>query len=524
MFTSSTFSSVKSEDTPSLFDSGSSIHATSDTSSNRGSIISNASNRTTKFLSRRSHSSLRSAAGIDDLNLDDDVPPIPSDRASISSASKQKGAFMCGFCKEENIQKTCTRKNDLKRHIEDFHNMNAQWFCRHRGCQIVFDWQTAYKAHLKHAHGGSRMSLDDAKVNLCPQTVFACGFENCFHVFESPTDEDIGATFKDYVAHVVKHFDEGVNSGEWTYSARVRNLLRQSGVLRAWTNSTWSEADRSQLKWHPQSTAVMRKRLETRHIGDLQLLIQYAVALGSDPTSIHAFREDFVTPIADHCQMNIHGHRPRPQPAAISPPAPPAPTESDPFSFKISRGSNPGLAAYLASQRRVYVPRPSTRSGRSARAPQPGILANARSHPAMASQYSFQGHATPSLYDAGSQQHHARPQPQQHHAQHQNMRSHPQSHHAQSFGIITQVEGDIDSGSMRGFRGLPQSSTSETDIDMGDSQMMNSDFMHQQDFSTTFLPPNLPNSSTSSDDCHLLTSPTMLEHSQYGTYPGPHAF
>ncbi|CAI0651908.1 unnamed protein product [Colletotrichum noveboracense] len=353
---SSTQSSILSDES-SVWDTQS-IRTFSDTSSITGSIMSNVSRGTSKILGRRSQSSSASAAAQaqaaqqaaqtqEQQSWDSSTPEAAS---STSSASKQKGAFMCGFCKEEDITKTCTRKNDLKRHIEDFHNVNAQWFCRHRGCQMVFDWQGAYKTHLKQAHGGSRMSLDEAKVNLCPQVVFACGFDNCLQVFEAQGDSDASSTFKEYVSHVVKHFDEGTNSGEWSYSARIRNLLRQSQVQSAWNESMWNEASRTSLQWNPQTSGILRKRLECRHIGDLKLLIQYAFLLGTDASSIGKFREDFITPVADTCTMHMSGHRSRQQ--SMAPPEP-----ADPFSFKISRGANPQLAAYMASQRRVYVPR-----------------------------------------------------------------------------------------------------------------------------------------------------------------------
>ncbi|KAK1994054.1 hypothetical protein LX36DRAFT_683910 [Colletotrichum falcatum] len=362
---SSAQSSILSDDHSSVWDTQSVRTFSSDASSITGSIISNVSRGTSKILGRRSQSSSAAAAAQAQAQAaqhDAQTPreeswndgptssnPAPDAASSATSASKQKGAFMCGFCKEEDITKTCTRKNDLKRHIEDFHNVNAQWFCRHRGCQMVFDWQGAYKTHLKQAHGGSRMSLDEAKVNLCPQVVFACGFDNCLQVFEAQGDSDASSTFKEYVSHVVKHFDEGSNSGEWSYSARIRNLLRQNQVQAAWNESVWNEASRTTLQWSPQTSGVLRKRLECRHIGDVKLLVQYALMLGSDSGPIK-FREDFVTPVVDTCTLHMPGHRSRQQSVA-------APEPADPFSFKISRGANPALAAYMASQRRVYVPR-----------------------------------------------------------------------------------------------------------------------------------------------------------------------
>ncbi|KAL9489653.1 hypothetical protein ACSS6W_001930 [Trichoderma asperelloides] len=347
MLSSGNISSGSShDDSSNMFDSTSSNNAFSDTSSTCGSVTSNVSPRASHRRKPNASPSTTRAS----ISLTDESSWDVEDATPAATAPKQKGSFTCGFCLEEGIQKTCTRKNDLKRHMEDFHHTNAQWFCRHRGCQMVFDWQTAYKAHLKNSHGGSRMNLDDAKVPLCPQTVFACGFENCLQVFEAPSDVHAGPTFKEYVSHVVKHFDEGASSGQWSYSARMRNLLRQSSVLNAWSQSLWPDGDPSRLRWNSQTSSVLRKRLETRHLGDLQFLVQYAIALGSSPNgAIQNFRADFVTPIRSECRLAIHGHS-----RASAAPTP----EADHMQYNMSTGgANPAMIAYY--QRHAYMPQPA---------------------------------------------------------------------------------------------------------------------------------------------------------------------
>jgi hypothetical protein len=530
VFTSSTRSSVKSEDAISVFDSGSSIRTGSDKSSTRGSIISNVS---AKFLSRKSRPSVTStpaaaaaAASIsssssaaDGLSWDtDDAATINSVDSGLTTGSggpKQKGTFMCGFCKEEGIQKTCTRKNDLKRHIEDFHNMNAQWFCRHRGCQMVFDWQTAYKTHLKQSHGGSRMSLDDAKVDLCPQTVFACGFDTCTAVLEAPADDDAAATFKEFVAHVVKHFDETAAAGEWTYSARIRNLLRQTGVSRAWNNSSWPEADRDRLTWHPQTSGVLRKRLETRHIGDLQVLIKNAILTGSNPAAVHKFGDDFGTPVRDTCQLMIPGHKIRAPSAGPGP----LPVDAEP-EFKISRGANPSLAAYLATQRRVYVPRPPVRAGRSARPP---VRAMSSAAP-MAPQFDYAANPGAPLYDARQQQ--QQQQQQQQHQQQQQQQQYAVMSHPHHGGIIAD--------DMRSLRSLAGHGP-DGDVEMGDAASAH----HLVDTSGYMPPHQQPQHGNFShygpgamqqqhaaepvNDCNLSSTPTGLDqHGQFVPYGATH--
>ncbi|KAJ4315500.1 hypothetical protein N0V84_008326 [Fusarium piperis] len=491
VLSSSTYSSVKSEDAASLFDTASVRTFSSDNSSVRGSIISNVSARTAKLLGRRSNQSTRPSTS-QSTHREEEASTTPSGDSATPAphAPKQKGSFTCGFCREEDIQKTCTRKNDLKRHIEDFHNTNAQWFCRHSDCNMVFDWQTAYKTHLKQAHGGSRMTLDEAKVNLCPQTVFACGFENCPQVFEAPSDDDADSTFKEFVAHVVKHFDEGSNSGEWTYSGRMRNLLKQSGLVRAWANSSWPEEERNRLQWHPQSSGVLRKRLETRHLGDLQLMVQYAIALGSEPSSITKYREDFINPVKDQCRQPIPGHKSRAPPLPPSGPSP----DADQYQFRISRGTNPNLAAYLASQRRVYVPRPGpVRSGRSARPPR---------------------HTMPATTAA--------PGPMPHHFQYANM---PQAHmydprQQQQFAMMQQATGGIIAEDLRSLRSIANSMP-EQDIDMNDADMMDAGFMQEPAFSAPYDPQSM---TTSASDGSCLTPTTPIsQQMSFGGYDSAYA-
>ncbi|KAH6990291.1 hypothetical protein EDB80DRAFT_755773 [Ilyonectria destructans] len=488
--TSSTLSSVKSEDAASIFDAASIRTFSSDTSSVTGSIISNVSARTAKLLGRRPQSS---AASTKSSIRDDDASSITTcgESTTASNAPKQKGSFTCGFCREEDIQKTCTRKNDLKRHIEDFHNMNAQWFCRHRGCTMVFDWQTAYKTHLKQAHGGSRMALDDAKVNLCPQTIFACGFENCNSVFESPSDDDADSTFKEFVGHVVKHFDEGNNSGEWSYSARIRNLLRQAGLVNAWANSSWHDEERNHLQWHPQSSGIMRKRLETRHLGDLQLLVQYAIALGSEPSTIQKYREDFITPIKDECRQPIPGHKSRAPPLPPSAPAP----DPDQYQFRISRGTNPNLAAYMATQRRVFVPRPGpVRAGRSARPPRHAVPTNVATQGTMAPQFRYPNMPTAPMFDPRQQQ---------------------------QYAMMSQSTGGIIAEDLRSLRSMA-SSNPEQDIEMGDSDMMDTGYMQEQAFSAPYGAGGIP--SPAPDSSCITPGTPMEQHMGFATYDSAHAY
>lgn len=359
MSTQTYASSALSDEPASIFDSGASMKSFSDTASIFSTTSSKAAARSSTCLQTQSDASdIQTGQRGSQENSPSSALMTPNSAQSTESAStptattatpRHKASFMCSFCKEVGIPKTCTRKNDLKRHIEDFHHTDAQWVCRYRGCQLVFDWQTAYKAHLKAEHGGSRMSPDEAKVNLCPQVVFACGFEHCLQVFEACDEADAAHVFKEYVTHIVKHFDDGTQSGDWTYSRRMRNLLSQAHVHGAWASSGLDSVGRARLDWDPQTSCVLRKRLECRHVKDPALLVHYAISLGSsDLAAPPSLPPDFVTPVRDTCAEPGH--------ASLKRPLAPQDSPSDQFNFRISRGANPALAQYFNAQRRIYVP------------------------------------------------------------------------------------------------------------------------------------------------------------------------
>ncbi|KAG6120067.1 hypothetical protein E4U14_004241 [Claviceps sp. LM454 group G7] len=208
-----------------------------------------------------------------------------SGRRSKASQKPQKSDYPCGICAEENILKTCTRRNDLRRHIENFHNRNAIWFCQHPGCKMGFDWQGAYQIHLRTAHGRSHMNVDEAMIKVCPQKVFACGFESCIRVFECSSESDAGTTLKEYSGHVVKHFDEGSTTVRWSYSTRIRNLLRQSQVAAFWERA-WSDRQQPRLQWDTQRSMAARKTLEAGIVEELPFLVHFLIVLGSSGSNM----------------------------------------------------------------------------------------------------------------------------------------------------------------------------------------------------------------------------------------------
>lgn len=264
-----------------------------------------------------------------------------TEKPSSALSSSHRLDYACGFCAEEGIRKTCTRRNDLRRHIENFHNKNAVWFCQHPGCEMAYDWQGAYQMHLKTAHGRSHMNVDEAMVKICPQTVFACGFEGCTEVYEIPSEAEAASTLKRFSGHVVKHFEEGSYRAAWSYSTRLRNLLRQSKVVELWEKA-WPDLGRACLQWDTQSTLAARKTLEAGHLENLPFLIRQLIAIGTRSRDAAHLVGQLDLPIRERCPGPVGNSLPY----NVTAQSPPLDAERDTTQFKIAGGLSLGYRPY----------------------------------------------------------------------------------------------------------------------------------------------------------------------------------
>ncbi|KAL2292793.1 hypothetical protein FJTKL_07859 [Diaporthe vaccinii] len=234
-----------------------------------------------------------------------------SNLGGIGSAwgNKKQDPFECPFCGERGITVEIKRKNDLKRHFHEFHTNHSVWTCAAPGCGLPFEWKSAYTNHLKSCHQGVGPLPDDAMAKTCPQVVFACGFQDCKRIFEAQSDEDADKKAHEYFAHVADHFDgDGLTHRDWSYSARFRNLMRQSPVDEAWKRRVKMSSESP--AWQALSSFTLRKMLECRHISDVQQFVQCASAMGyakkdTQPT----LPPGFFIPIRATCQMASVNHR-----------------------------------------------------------------------------------------------------------------------------------------------------------------------------------------------------------------------
>lgn len=227
---------------------------------------------------------------------------------NIETPTKKQKEYTCGFCSEYGIHKRLSRPSDLKRHLESTHHTNNLWICPKANCRRVFQWLGTFKEHVKYYHK-VRIRLCDAEIiTLCPQTVFACGFEGCSQVYEAPSEFEASPTRDEFIAHVVDHLRGTVEPPKaWTFTLRMRNLLSQGGLSNVWPPPSLSYEQTLQLKWDARSSSVLQKLLETRHLGVTSSLIRNAIALGSiSCREVQLARGNAVLPILGQCQTEVH--------------------------------------------------------------------------------------------------------------------------------------------------------------------------------------------------------------------------
>lgn len=231
-----------------------------------------------------------------------------SENLNIGTPPRKQKEYTCGLCSEYGIHKRLSRPSDLKRHLENTHHTDNLWVCPKANCRRVFQWLGAFKEHARYYHK-VRIRICDAEIiTLCPQTVFACGFEGCNQVYEAPSEAEASPTKDKFIAHILSHFRSTLEKPRaWTFSLRMRNLLSQDGLSNVWPPPSLSYEQNLELNWDARSGSVLQKLLETRHLGSASSLIRNAIALGSMPLrEVQLARGNAVLPILSQCQAAAH--------------------------------------------------------------------------------------------------------------------------------------------------------------------------------------------------------------------------
>lgn len=181
------------------------------------------------------------------------IQETSNDLQAPNSVPKQ---FFCTFCSELGIQKAFGKKQDWKRHEEDYHDgIGLQWLCQVTGCSEVFHRGVEFRTHLKRDHEGKKYPRDSQEKIQTPR-IYACGFDTCRGGFYT--------TWKHHCDHVAIHMVEGDTN--WRYDKTIRNLLKHPAFWVHWkqiytTLCPQLELFHHNLSWDAQATRSMREQL-----------------------------------------------------------------------------------------------------------------------------------------------------------------------------------------------------------------------------------------------------------------------
>ncbi|EFQ31219.1 hypothetical protein CGRA01v4_10502 [Colletotrichum graminicola] len=243
--------------------------------------------------------------------------------AAVRSPPRRK-PIECPLCAVYDVRVGFGRKSDFKKHLQNFHNTDCVWACPQRGCRMVLDFEKAFVTHYKIDHGDVHPTPDRARVELCAQVVFACGFLGCKEVFEAADDGGASAAADRYFDHLAGHFDTrsssssggggAAPSSEWAYYHQVQNLLRQRALKHEWKHALWDKTARNQLRWQPRSSGDLKKLLECRHLADVPRILHAAWTLGQSSFSSPehpppaVFPGAATRPLRQRCPLTVGGH------------------------------------------------------------------------------------------------------------------------------------------------------------------------------------------------------------------------
>lgn len=173
---------------------------------------------------------------------------------------------------------SCVRKNDLKRHIGDFHQVVTEYRCPVQNCDFNSECKQQFSEHLKKDRMHRKVVANDHRYTVCQPAMFACGFASCRWLLETPADGTNISTFGEYVKHVMKHYDQE-ELPNWSYSTRLQNLLRQSRLREAWQQ--FGDVDLTAMRFSWEGTTMLRRSLLTGQFSNAQEMVEDAIEIAS---------------------------------------------------------------------------------------------------------------------------------------------------------------------------------------------------------------------------------------------------
>lgn len=221
--------------------------------------------RSASTPSRSSSSSSGSSGSSDDNN----TVPVPKSR------------YFCTYCCERNSQPLhfFNKKASWKKHLNDYHETFQELKCRVAACGEYFGRHSHRVKHYRTYHRDERVPDESDHDTLSEPCHFGCGFADCKVVLSQ---------WNRYCDHVFDHMDsrEDLQCHKWSYTQRIRNLLRQDGAFNdALTKRINQNRDRfgqkPKLRWNRLESRELELTLARRpELEPVESLVSWAFDLG----------------------------------------------------------------------------------------------------------------------------------------------------------------------------------------------------------------------------------------------------
>jgi len=214
----------------------------------------------------------------------------PSPLKIISRERPTEGLYFCPICiqfKDDQPIVYMKRKGEMKSHIQR-HITDELYHCDH--CHTARDRFEDLKTHCKRAHGRPlRSTAMVGKIEqLMPQELFACGFLDWTGISYC---REVRTSHKNWLDHIAEHMEGGSTPSEWSYSAVIRNLLRQPELYQLWKDHRYMCEGRdkrawTRLSWDVDGSRTLMLKLNRRDFRPaVNTLLAWAYELGlpADP-------------------------------------------------------------------------------------------------------------------------------------------------------------------------------------------------------------------------------------------------
>ncbi|KAK3388604.1 hypothetical protein B0T20DRAFT_98842 [Sordaria brevicollis] len=284
-----------------------SLASTSRRSSAAPSIFSTAGLRVSTASTVYSRYSIRQQS-LDSADPTSSITPWSSEKCDERfNTDDSSPRYYCTFCDAIFGCPVQWRDHELKDH-----DRPEEYQCSI--CHDSFPERPSLAAHCRVVHGLSSPSTAEHIVKLATRGAWGCGFCGAFAQLRP-----------DYLDHIGRHCEEGMQRVHWQHSSVIRGLLKQPKILEAWNclvaNQERERGTKLHFAWDEHTTGRHAdiKVVDAHNPSRLQDILEFFATSSSDPHTVAQYAFDMAQ-IRTEQNVSIlvkayysHGLRPLPE-------------------------------------------------------------------------------------------------------------------------------------------------------------------------------------------------------------------